>query len=261
MAEAARNLVCCGARPLGVTDGLNFGDPFNPEIYWQFANVVKGITEACKFFDIPVVSGNVSFNNENPQGAVYPTPVIGMVGIVDDIKNVTSADFKNEEDMIFLIGENREELGGSQYLNIVHDLRTGNTPGLDLKMEMNVQQAVSEMISEGAVASAHDCSDGGLAVALAECCIMSGRGANITLDGDMRTDALLFGETQSRIVISISPDNREKIESLCRKHGVSCTLLGQVKGDALIINDYINSGIRELTDLYTRAIPAAVDAG
>ena len=261
VAEAARNLVCCGARPLGVTDGLNFGDPFNPEIYWQFANVVKGITEACKFFDIPVVSGNVSFNNENPQGAVYPTPVIGMVGIVDDIKNVTSADFKNEEDMIFLIGENREELGGSQYLNIVHDLRTGNAPGLDLKMEMNVQQTVSEMISEGAVASAHDCSDGGLAVALAECCIMSGRGANITLDSDMRTDALLFGETQSRIVISISPDNREKIESLCRKHGVSCTLLGQVKGDALIINDYINSGIRELTDLYTRAIPEAVDAG
>jgi len=261
VAEAARNLVCCGARPLGVTDGLNFGDPFNPEIYWQFANVVKGITEACKFFDIPVVSGNVSFNNENPQGAVYPTPVIGMVGIVDDIKNVTSADFKNEEDMIFLIGENREELGGSQYLNIVHDLRTGNAPALDLKMEMNVQQVVSEMISEGAVASAHDCSDGGLAVALAECCIMSGRGANITLDGDMRTDALLFGETQSRIVISISPDNREKIESLCRKHGVSCTLLGQVKGDALIINDYINSGIRELTDLYTRAIPEAVDAG
>ena len=201
----------------------------------------------------------ITTNSLRPNGAVYPTPVIGMVGIVDDIKNVTSADFKNEEDLIFLIGENREELGGSQYLNIVHGLQTGNAPALNLEVEMNVQQAVSEMISEGVIASAHDCSDGGLAVALSECCIMGGRGANITLDDAMRTDSLLFGETQSRIVISISPDNREKTESLCQKHGVSCTLLGQVKGDALVINDYINAGIKELADLYTRAIPKAIE--
>jgi phosphoribosylformylglycinamidine synthase II len=259
VAEAARNLVCCGARPLGVTDGLNFGNPFNPEIYWQFTNVVKGITEACNFFDIPVVSGNVSFNNENPQGAVYPTPVIGMVGIVDSIENVTSADFKNEEDLIFLIGENHEELGGSQYLNIIHDLRTGNAPELDLEKERNVQQAVSEMISEGIIANAHDCSEGGMAVALTECCIMGGRGANIILDDTMRTDALLFGESQSRIVIGASPSNQEKIESLCNKYSVPCTLLGQVKGDALVINDYINAGINELKDIYTRAIPGTVE--
>lgn len=258
VAEAARNLACCGAKPLGVTDGLNFGDPFNPEIYWQFTNVVKGITKACNFFDIPVVSGNVSFNNESPSGAIYPTPVIGMVGVVDDIKHVTSADFKNNGDMVFLIGETREELGGSQYLNIIHNLAKGKPPELNLEKEKNVQSAVLAMITQGIIASAHDCSDGGLSVALAESCIAGKRGAVITLHNNMRTDALLFGESQSRIIVSAPPENSEIIKSLCKKHHVVCDVIGEIKGPALIINDYINVSTVQLSDIYHRAIPEAV---
>lgn len=259
VAEAARNLVCCGAKPLGVTDGLNFGDPHNPEIYWQFENVVKGISEACKFLDVPVVSGNVSFNNENPHGAVYPTPVIGMVGVVDDLKNVTSAGFKNEHDMIFLVGETKEELGGSHYLNIIHNLRKGTPPELDLEREKNVQRTVYEIIIQGIAASAHDCAEGGLAVALAESCILGERGATITLHDTMRSDALLFGETQSRIIVSAPAENQEKVESLCEKHNVPCNIIGVVKGNRLIINDYINASVNELKQIYTRAIPKAVE--
>ena len=260
VAEAARNLVCCGAKPLGVTDGLNFGNPFNPEIYWQFYNVVKGITEACRSLDLPVVSGNVSFNNENPKGAVYPTPVIGMIGVVEDVRNITSTDFKNEGDMVLLIGENKEELGGSQYLNIIHDLRTGAPPELDLEREKNVQRAVSEVIAQRLASNAHDCSDGGLAVALAECCILGGRGAVIKLDDPIRPDTLLFGETQSRIIVGVAPGNQAKVAALCKKHGVPCTAIGVVKGDALVINNYVKASVAELKRLYTQAIPKAVEA-
>ena len=259
VAEAARNLTCSGARPLGVTDGLNFGDPFNPEIYWQFKNVVKGIAEACRFLDIPVVSGNVSFHNENPSGPIYPTPVVGMVGVVDDVKNVTSADFKNEGDVILLIGENKEELGGSQYLNIIHDLRKGAAPELDLEREKNVQCAVHEMIEQGLVASAHDCAEGGLAVTVAESCILGGRGAQVNLRDKIRPDALLFGETQSRIIVSAPPENRQRIEDLCKAHSVPCTLAGTVQGDALVINDAICINVSDLTKLYMQAIPKAVE--
>ena len=259
VAEAARNLVCCGARPLGVTDGLNFGDPFNPEIYWQFRNVVKGITEACKSFDLPVVSGNVSFNNENPRGAVYPTPVIGMVGIIDDVAKIVSADFKNDGDAIILIGENKEELGGSQYLSVMHDIKKGAPPAIDLEREKNVQAAASEMISRGLVSSAHDCSDGGLAVALAECCVLGERGAAISIQDGMRTDALLFGESQSRIIVSAAPDKWDKIEAVCGKHNAPCTDIGEVKGDALIINDCINVAVADLKEAHSQAIPKAVE--
>ncbi len=258
VAEAARNLVCCGARPLGVTDGLNFGNPFNPQIYWQFYQVVRGITAACRGLDLPVVSGNVSFNNENPRGAVYPTPVIGMVGVVEDVRRVTSTDFKNEGDEVLLIGQNQEELGGSAYLHLVHHLRKGRAPALDLEVEKSLQQAVAQMIARGLVSSAHDCSDGGLAVALAECCILGGRGAVIKMDDPIRTDALLFGETQSRVVVSVPPENRAKVAALCRKLGVRCTRIGQVKGKSLVINDWVRASVAGLARLHAQAIPRAV---
>jgi len=256
--EAARNLVCCGARPLAVTDGLNFGNPFNPEIFWQFEKVVDGITKACKYFDIPVISGNVSFNNESPKGAVYPTPVIGMVGVVDDVKNVASSDFKKEGDVIFLIGKNKEEIGGSQYLSIIHDLRKGAPPTLDLKAEKNTQDAVSEIIGQRLASSAHDCSDGGLAIALAECCILGGHGAVITVKDKIRTDALLFGESQSRIIISASRKNRDKIKTICNKYGAPCTVIGEVKGDSLVINNSIKTRVIKLQDVHSQSIPKVV---
>ncbi len=259
VAGAARNLVCCGAEPLGVTDGLNFGSPYNPEVYWQFEKVISGITEACKALDVPVVSGNVSFNNESPKGAIYPTPVIGMVGVIADAKQVTSQDFKDENDLIFLLGENKEELGGSQYLRVVHNLAKGLSPQLDLTKEKGVQAAALEMITSGIAKSAKGCSEGGLAVALAESCIVGQKGASVNIDDDIRKDALLFGETQSRIIISVSSDDKDKIIEIAKKYNVSCKEIGKVKGDSLEINDLINVGVSDLDKTYKQAIPKIVE--
>jgi len=259
VAQAARNLICCGAEPLGVTDGLNFGSPYNPEVYWQFEKVISGIAEACKVLNVPVVSGNVSFNNESPKGAIYPTPVIGMVGLIGDTKQVTSQDFKDENDLIFLLGENKEELGGSQYLRVVHNLVKGLSPQLDLVKEKGVQTAALEMITSGIVKSAKGCSEGGLAVALAESCIAGQKGVSVKLDDNIRKDALLFGETQSRIVISASSDNKDKIMEIAKKSNVSCNLIGEVKGDSLKINDLIDIGVGDLEKTYKQAIPKIVE--
>jgi len=259
VAQAARNLICCGAQPLGVTDGLNFGSPYNPEVYWQFEKVIAGITEACIALDVPVVSGNVSFNNESPKGAIYPTPVIGMVGLIGDAKQVTSRDFKDENDLIFLIGENEEELGGSQYLRVVHNLIKGLSPRLDLTREKDVQAAALEMITSGIVKSAGGCSEGGLAVILAESCIAGQKGASVNLDDNIRKDALLFGEAQSRIIISASSDNKDKIMEIAKKSNVSCNVIGEVKGDYLKINDIINVSVSDLENTYKQAIPKIVE--
>ena len=259
VAQAARNLICCGAEPLGVTDGLNFGSPYNPEVYWQFEKVISGITEACIALDVPVVSGNVSFNNESPKGAIYPTPVIGMVGSIGNIKQVISQDFKDENDLIFLLGENKEELGGSQYLRVVHNLAKGLTPQLDLVKEKGVQAVALEMIKSGIVKSAKGCSEGGLAVALAESCIAGQKGANVNMDDNIRKDALLFGETQSRIIISASSDNKDKIIEMAKKSNVSCKKIGEVKGDCLKVSDLINIGVGDLEKTYKQAIPKIVE--
>ena len=259
VAQAARNLVCCGAEPLGVTDGLNFGSPYNPEVYWQFEKVILGITEACQALDLPVVSGNVSFNNESLKGAIYPTPVIGMVGVINDVKEVTTRGFKNESDLIFLVGENTEELGGSQYLKVVHNLVKGASPQLDLEKEKNVQTAVLKMIREGIVESAHSCSKGGLAVALAKSCILGQKGAVIKLGENIRKDALLFSETQSRIIISGSQANKDKIIEIAKEFNVECGCIGEVKGDNLKINDFANVSVDDLEKTYKQAIPKIVE--
>jgi len=259
VAQVARNLICCGAEPLGVTDGLNFGSPYNPEVYWQFEKVISGITEACKALDVPVVSGNVSFNNESPKGAIYPTPVIGMVGSIGDAKQVTTQDFKDENDLIFLLGENKEELGGSQYLRVVHNLAKGLPPELDLENEKNLQAVTLEMIKSGIVKSAKGCSEGGLAVALAESCIAGQKGISVNLDANIRKDALLFGETQSRIIISASLDNKDKIIEIAKKSKLNCDLIGEVKGDSLKINDLTNISVSDLEKAYKQAIPKIVE--
>jgi phosphoribosylformylglycinamidine synthase len=255
--EACRNLVSYGAEPLGVTDGLNFGNPYNPEVYWQFKEVVSGISEACKSFAIPVVSGNVSFNNENPKGAIYPTPVIGIVGLVDDIKCITTPDFKNDGDLIFLIGENKEEIDGSQYLTLVHKIEKG-APSLDLEEEKKVQQTVLEIVRAKLASSSQSCTLGGLATALAKSCILGQRGAVINIPEKLRKDALLFGETQSRIVISVTAANRKKVEEICKKHKVKYSLIGAVLGDYLKINNLINSKVADLEKVYKQAISLAV---
>jgi len=207
VAEAARNLSCKGALPRAVTDCLNFGNPEKEEIYWQLEEAIKGVSEACRVLETPVISGNVSLYNENKGEAIFPTPIIGMIGIVEDYNNICSLEFKNEGDLIILLGENKEELGGSEYLKVFHNLERGVPPQIDLIKEKAVEQVCREAINENLLSSTHDCSDGGLAVTLAECCITGGRGAKVALQEKIRNDALLFGETQSRIIISISPKN------------------------------------------------------
>jgi phosphoribosylformylglycinamidine synthase len=255
VAESARNIVCVGAKPLGITDCLNFGNPTDPEIFWGFKKCCEGIADACKALDAPVVSGNVSFYNENPKGTVDPTPAIGMIGVVEDVSKVVTQDFKDEGDAIVLLGETKEELGGSEYLKIMHSMKKGDAPSLDLEKEKAVQKVVLSAIQQGLVKSAHDCSEGGLAVALAECCITKKEiGAKIKVDENVRKDALLFGESQSRIILSCTKDNVAKISALCEIDNVKMQEIGEATGDKVIINDLINIDVKKVADTWKGAI-------
>jgi phosphoribosylformylglycinamidine synthase len=253
VAEAARNLTCSGAKPLAVTDCLNFGNPYKSENFWQFREAVEGIAEACRAFGTPVTGGNVSLYNENPAGVVDPTPTIAMVGLIDDEKHITTQWFKKAGDVIILVGgrdalvaatrANGGEgaaatLGGSRYLKVCHDLKIGPPPHVDLGLETKVQNAVRDLIREGLIKSAHDCSEGGLAVALAESCFNPETlfGAKVDLKaGDTPGATVLFNESQSRIIISVAPENLDKAESILRERAVPFQQLGKVEGDQLRI--------------------------
>jgi len=238
LAEAARNLVCVGAEPAGVTDCLNFGNPEKPDRFWQFTRCVEGLADACRSFGLPVVSGNVSFYNETPETAVYPTPVLGVVGVLDDVRRHCTVGFKRAGDVILLLGDTYEDLGGTEYLKRAHGLVTGKPPALDLEREKEVQALCLTVVRDGMAASAHDCSDGGLAVALAECCIWGGIGAEMRLpddSGGVRLDARLFGESPSRIVISAEPEQADRIRTLASDRGVPVHVLGRVGGQAMTI--------------------------
>jgi phosphoribosylformylglycinamidine synthase II len=238
VAEAARNVICAGALPLAITNCLNFGSPERPEVMWQFAEAVRGMAEACRALETPVTGGNVSFYNESLETAIFPTPVVGMVGLLTDIRHATSQWFKAAGDLVFLLGETQEELGGSEYLKLVHGLEVGRPPRLDLARERSVQAACLEAIQGGIVRSAHDCAHGGLAVTLAECC-MTGPdfqiGAALRLPDDLRPDALLFGESASRIVVSVPPGAGERLQAIAARYGVPCAELGAVGGEELIL--------------------------
>lgn len=258
VAEAARNLVCAGAKPLAITDGINFGNPKNPEVFWQFKQAALGISQACRSLKTPVVSGNVSFNNENPKGSVDPTPIVGMVGLVKDKSKIVTQYFKSTQDAILLLGKNKEELGGSEYLKTIHGLKKGRCPDIDLGPEKNVQKTALEAIEKGLVQSAHDCSEGGLAVALVECCLTNPKkklGAVINLNASkIRTDALLFGETQSRIILSVKPKNVKKVLQIAKKNKTPASVIGKVGGSRLVINKFINSPLNQLNRTYSSAI-------
>ncbi len=257
VAENARNIVCSGAKPLAVTDCLNFGNPEKPEIMWQFARSVRGITDVCKVFETPVVSGNVSLYNETDGEAIYPTPSVAMVGLLDNVGLHSTQQFKRTGDVIVLLGKNREELGGSEYLKVVHGLVRGVPPTLDTGLERSVQQTCLEAVRAGFVSSAHDCSDGGLAVALAECCISGDEliGAAIELDsGAIRNDALLFGETQSRIILSLDKKHIDKLEDIACSNGAPIEIIGEVGGDHLLIDDLINIPVSRLYSVWEQAI-------
>ncbi len=261
VAENARNLVCSGAKPLAITDCLNFGNPEKPEIMWQFAEAVRGLSDACKAFDTPVVSGNVSLYNETKGEAIYPTPTVGMVGLLENVNLHSTQYFKNKGDVIVLLGKNRSELGGSEYLKIVHGLVKGPPPVLDLKLERLVQKTCLEAIAAGIVESSHDCAEGGLAVALAEGCISGDKpmGANIELYNEgQRWDALLFGESQSRIVLSLNRRHIDKLEEIACNNETPLEVLGEVGGDHLLIDDKINVAIEDLQKAWRESLERRV---
>ncbi len=276
VAEVARNLTCAGATPLGSTDNLNYGNPHNPELFWQLRESVRGLAEACRAFNAPVTGGNVSLYNQNPNGPIDPTPTVAMVGLIEKPEHITTQWFKDEGDAILLLGEPVDTgdpllgLGGSAYLQRIHGLKTGTPPRCDLVKEKDLHLALRSLIHSGAVKSAHDCSDGGLAVALAECCISQqlGRetprliGADIDLSGvEGRLDALLFGETQGRIVISVPSLQAPKVIAQAKILGVPARLLGKVGGSSLQIKTTsagLSWDLRELHDLWWNAIANAM---
>lgn len=263
VAESARNVVCTGAAPLAITNCLNFGNPYKPEMYWTFKKAIEGMGEACKFFNTPVTGGNVSFYNESPDTAVYPTPVIGMVGLIEKLENITTAEFKNDGDLIYLLGEDYEEVGGSEYMKVVHNLVTGEIPRIDLQTETDLQKLILHLIDNGLVNSAHDVSDGGIMCTLAECCIINhGKpvGSKVHIPIKTREDFSFFSESQSRVIISVSRDNQEKFEEITSKSFTPFVLIGETGGKSLNINDQYDFSISLLIDLYYSTIPKRMNA-
>ncbi len=261
VAEAARNLACVGAQPLAVTNCLNFGNPQDPEIMWQLKECVRGISAACRAFATPVTGGNVSLYNESPNGAIDPTPVIGMIGLIRPASIVT-ANFKDEGDVILLLGTTREELGGSEYLKLIHDKKAGTPPRVNLIHERKLQRFMVDAARAGLVKSAHDCSEGGLAVALAECCIIDEDhliGAAIESKiqnpkSTIRLDAVLFGESAGRIVVTCEPSDQDRLEALARRRAVPCLVLGRVGGTRLVIGSQVVCEVSALNRIWHNSL-------
>jgi len=231
VAEAARNIACVGARPRAITNNLNFGNPLKPEVYYQMREAVAGMGEACRAFDTPVTGGNVSLYNESPTGAIYPTPTIGMLGVLDDVEKHVRSCFRDPHDAIILLGMNTDELGGTEYLKVVHGKVAGDAPAVNLQAEKALQDTMIAIANERLAHSAHDCAEGGLAVALAECCIMNEErllGATIKLQDGLPAAALFFGEAQGRIIISCADGNADRVFKIARKRGVPARQIGTV---------------------------------
>jgi len=213
VSEAARNIVCSGAKPLGVTNCLNFGNPYDPEVYYQFVQAIKGMGDACRKFDTPVTGGNVSFYNQNPDGPVYPTPTIGMVGLLENINDKMTLDFKEEGDVIYLLGRSTNDINSSQYLAKIHNVEFSAAPYFELDEEFSLQEKVAGLINKKLIQSAHDVSEGGLFITLCESSFNRELGFTVETKDDMREDAYLFGEGQSRVVVSVKADLIEKFEN------------------------------------------------
>ncbi len=268
VAESARNVVVSGARPLAVTNCLNFPSPERPEIMWAFSETIDGISDVCRALDTPVTGGNVSLYNETEGRGIYPTPVIGMLGVIEDSKHVTTQWFKEAGHRILLLGKTKNDLGASELLSVLTGEAVGAVPQLDLAAELAVQKTCLAAIQEGLVASAHDCSDGGLAVALAECCFSSYRrpalGAEVELGahnaGSVDAAALLFGESPSRILLSANPESVARIQELAAANGAACLEIGVVTGDRLTIREngqpLIDAAVADLENTWQNSLPS-----
>ena len=263
VAEAARNVACTGAKPVAITNCLNFGNPYDPEIYWQFTEAVAGIGDACRALDTPVTGGNVSFYNESPDGAVLPTPVIGMLGVIDDVEKAIPSSFQHEGDLIMVLGRDFGEVGGSEYLFQRTGQLLGDAPAMDLAAEARLQALCVELSCESLISSAHDCAEGGLAVALAESLMDAEPSLGVQMtrfsSPEIRPDFALFGETQSRIVISINPDNVNTVRTSATFRGVEAMVIGEVTATSTIkLSNKIEISTEVARNTYRSAISKAV---
>ncbi|MEX2467939.1 MAG: phosphoribosylformylglycinamidine synthase subunit PurL [Gemmatimonadota bacterium] len=268
VAEAARNLVCVGALPTAITNNLNFGNPLKPHIYFQLREAVLGMAEACEMFETPVTGGNVSLFNETDGRAIYPTPVIGMVGVIEDVDKIVQQAFREPGDDIVLLGENLGEMGGSEYLYVTADLVAGEPPTVDLQRERALQQSVLGMIHEGVLRSAHDCSEGGLACALAEAALGNGErplGVRVEVDDALRPVQVLFSESQGRIVVSCDAASTDAVLRIAGEHGVPAGRIGQVtsseEGFSIAVRaGSVTSDVTAVADAYFNALPGIMNA-
>ncbi|MBK1441423.1 phosphoribosylformylglycinamidine synthase subunit PurL [Parapedobacter sp. ISTM3] len=255
VAEAARNITCAGGEPSAITNCLNFGNPYIPEVYWQFVHAIKGMGEACLKFQTPVTGGNVSFYNQSPDGgSVFPTPTIGMLGLLPDVSNLMTLDFKAEGDYIYLIGESRNDIASSQYLASYHGVKASPAPYFDLDEEYATHQVIKHLIHERLIVSAHDVSDGGLYVALAESAMAGNLGFAIDTDSEIRRDAFLFGEAQGRIVVSVKPDAQEAFVELLAASGTEFSLLGAVTKNGFVVDGTLYDTVSHAKEIYDNAI-------
>ncbi len=260
MAECTRNVACGGGEPLGLTDCLNFGNPERPDIMWQFAEAIRGLAAACRELDVPVVSGNVSLYNETDGEAILPTPTVAVVGLLRDVTKTVGLAFRRAGDLVAVLGETRGELGGSEWLLAFHDKLAGRPPRLDAAAEKRLQRVVRQLISSGALASAHDTSEGGLAVALAECCMADpdvSLGATLQLSpGSVAPHAYLFGEDASRVVVSFSAPFQAEVAAACAAAGVPCAVLGVVGGEQLTLPGLLDVSVAQLSRAWRSGVPA-----
>jgi phosphoribosylformylglycinamidine synthase len=255
VAEAARNVAVTGARPLAITNCMNFGNPERPEVMWQFAESIRGMRDACLALETPVTGGNVSFYNESGDSAIWPTPVIGMLGLLPDHRLRVPAGFGRPGLTIYLLGETFPELGGSEFAEVLLGSTGGRPPALDLARERELHELLQAAARDDLLASAHDCSEGGLAVALAESAITGAHGFAVTVPGDLPAHVALFSESASRAVVSVAPERAEELVELAGRHGVPCARLGETGGPRAVLAGLFETTLDELRDVYEGAIP------
>lgn len=264
VAEAARNIVCTGGEPVAITNCLNFGNPYNPEVYYQFAQAIRGMGEACRRFNTPVTGGNVSFYNQatfqNKVTPVYPTPTIGMLGILDDRDRMMTLDFKSPGDVIFLIGQSREDIGSSEYLRLIHGVEFSPCPHFELEEEYAFQQVLRNAIEAGWLLSAHDLSEGGLAIALLESAIAGNLGFTVEIRHDIRSDAWLLGEAQSRALVTVAPDRAEEFENWLHEQRQPFEKIGLVTGDNIVFGDSDWGEVKDWKQVYNNVLHQIMDA-
>ncbi len=255
VAEAARNITCAGGEPVAITNCLNFGNPYIPEVYWQFVSAIKGMGDACRKFETPVTGGNVSFYNQSADGgSVFPTPTIGMLGVMDDVENIMTADFKQPGDLIYLIGESVNDIASSQYLASWHKILKAPAPHFDIDQEYEVQQAIKGLIQHRVIESAHDVADGGLYIALLESSMPNGLGFDIETDDEIRKDAFLFGEAQSRVVVTVAPEEQERFIEFMATSDVEFSLLGAVNNGSLTVDEVPFGHVTDLKMVHSNVL-------